>query len=386
MATAEAEVTPFVVEWDEDRLRELRHQVDVYGWPEVSPAWGWRYGCDLDFLRDLCRYWVDGYDEIAAARELNHFPQGIASADGCDLHFVHVVGEAEGRRPLLLSSGWPGSFYEYWSVIEPLAFPSRHGGVAEEAFDIVVPSLPGFGFSRRPSGTTGPRATARLFDILMREVLRYPRYLAQGSDWGAGVTAWIALDHPASVDAIHLDYLLTRPDAEPETAAERDWKADYDARQAEFGAYSLLQETKPASLAYAMAMNPVGQLAWIVERFHDWADLRERLFEQVFTKDQLLTNAMLYILTGAFDTAAFYYADAEAENARFMPRGRRVTVPTAFSGYPSPAFPSPPREWVERCYDLTHFKNMPRGGHFPAMEVPELFVDDLRSWGRTVSG
>lgn len=166
----------------------------------------------------------------------------------------------------------------------------------------------------------------------------------------------------------------------PETAAEREWKTGYDAKQAEIGAYSRLQETKPSSLAYATVDNPVGQLAWIVERFHDWADLRDRDFEDVFTMDQLLTNAMLYILTDRFHSAAQYYADAETEGARFMPPGRRVEVPTAFSGYPSASFPHPPREWVERVYNITRWKDMPCGGHFPAMEVPQLFTDDIRSW------
>ncbi len=240
-------MSPFVVQWDEARLTAVRRQVETYRWPEAPGGSGWRYGCDPQFLKDLCRYWLDEYDADAAAQELGRFPHALTAIDGCDLHFVHVVGEAEGGRPLLLSHGWPGSFYGYWSVIEPLAFPSRHGGRVEDAYDLVIPSLPGFGFSRRPPRTTGPRATARLFDTLMREVLGYPRYLAQGSDWGAGVTAWIALNHPASVRAIHLDYLLTRPRAEPQTQAERDWQAAYDACQARIGAYSRLQETKPAS-------------------------------------------------------------------------------------------------------------------------------------------
>jgi pimeloyl-ACP methyl ester carboxylesterase len=320
----------------------------------------------------------------AAAARLNRFPQGLARVEDLDLHVIHVVGEAEGRRPLLLTHGWPGSVFEFWSVIEPLAYPSRHGGRAEDAFDLVVPALPGFGFSGKPAAPIGARTTARLFDRLMREELGYSRYLAQGGDWGAAVSAWLALDHPDSVRGIHLNYLLVQPAASPETPAERDWAARRDATQARLGAYAQLQGTKPLSLGYAMADNPVAQLAWLVERFHDWADLRERPFEEVFSRDDLLTDALFYILTDAFPTATWYYAGAAQEGVRAIPQGRRIEVPTAFAAYPDPRMPNPPREWVERGYRLTRWREMPRGGHFAAMEVPDLFVTDLREWGREV--
>lgn len=373
---------PFTVQWDPNALADIRRALDAYRRPSVAEGTGFQYGADLDVLDRLVDHWRADPDGDAFAGALNRFPHFRARVDDTDIHFVHVVGEAQGARPLLLSHGWPGSVYEFWKVIEPLAYPSRHGGDPADAYDVVVPSLPGYGFSSTPPGVVGPRRTAHLFDRLMREVLGYPRYLAHGGDWGAGVTAWIALDHPSSVPAIHLSYLLTRPDADPDTAAERAWSAHYQAQQAEFGAYSLLQETKPVSLAHATAGNPSGQLAWILERFHDWADLRERTFEEVFTDEDLLVNAALYTHTGTFETSIRYYAHAETEHARWVPKGQRVDVPTAFRGYPSPAFPEPPREWVERVYKLTSFQVMPTGGHFPALEVPEIFVDDLRTWGR----
>ncbi|AWN43677.1 epoxide hydrolase family protein [Methylobacterium durans] len=372
----------FTVAWEPDRVARVREAVRTYRMPPVPEGAGWRYGCDPEFLAELCAYWLDGFDAAAAAADLNRFPQGIATVEGLDLHVVHVVGEADGRRPLLLTHGWPGSVYEFWSVIEPLAFPSRHGGRREDAFDLVIPALPGFGFSGTPAAPVGPRTAARLFDTLMRQVLGYPRYRAQGGDWGAGVSAWLALDHAASLQAIHLNYLLVQPDAEPESAAERAWKQAFDASQRRLGAYAQLQGTRPLSLAFAMADAPVAQLAWLVERFHDWADLRERPFGQVFTRDRLLTNALLYILTGAFPTATWIYAGAQEEEARRMPIGRRVEVPTAFAAYPDPRSPNPPRDWVERGYAVTRWREMPRGGHFAAMEVPDLFVADLRAWGR----
>ena len=377
---------PFEVRWDPARWARVREQVAAWRAPRIPPGAGWRYGCDPDVLEALRAHWLDGFDLDAAAADLNRWPQGLARiADpDCplDLQVVHVVGEAEGRRPLLLTHGWPGSIHEFWDVIEPLAYPSRHGGRPEDAFDLVIPALPGFGFSGKPASPIGPRTTARLFDRLMRETLGYPRYRAQGGDWGAGVTAWLALDHPDSVEAIHLNYLLVQPDAEPETGEERTWRAAAQETQARLGAYAQLQGSRPLSLTYAMADAPLAQAAWIVERFHDWADLRERPFEAVFTKDRLLTDVMLYVMTGAFDTGAWYYAGAQAENVRRMPPCRRVAVPTAFAAYPDPRMPAPPRGWVERGYALSRWRDMPRGGHFAAMEVPDLFVADLREWGR----
>lgn len=367
-------VERFDVQWKFGAVDAIAEGIKRYPWEAVQTQ-GSR-------LQDLCSYWLSGYNVDVALDDLNKYPHFIAPIEGAQVHFVHVVGEARGRRPLLMLHGWPGSFYEYWTVIEHLAFPSKHGGQPSDAYDLVIPSLPGFGFSTRGSSPTGPRATARVFEILMREVLGYSSYHVQGSDWGAGVAAWLGIDTPVSLKAIHLDYLLTRPRSEPSTAKEVSWKRIYDECQEQIGAYSRLQETRPLSLVLATAGNPVGQFAWILERYEEWADLRDRSFEEVFTRDQLITTAMLYIATDAFATSVQYYADAEEEGARFTPEGTRVMVPTSFSGYPSPAFPYPPREWVERVYNLVDYRKMPRGGHFPAMEVPDLFVEDLREWGR----
>ena len=364
----------------EARLRGRLRATPLPRQPEDA---GWRYGCDPDFLAALRDHWIEGYDAGAEAAALNRHPQFLARVEDLDIHAIHLVGEAEGRRPLLLVHGWPGSVDEFRDVAGPLAFPSRHGGRAEDAFDLVIPSLPGFGFSGKPAAPIGPRTTARLFDRLMGG-LGYPRYLAQGGDWGAGVAAWLALDHAASVRAIHLNYVLTQPDAVPETREEVAWKAAYDAAQASLGGYSHLQGTKPQSLAYAMQDNPLAQAAWIVERFHDWSDRRARPFEAIFTKDRLLTGVMLHAMNDAFTTAAWYYAGAAAEGVRKVPPGRRVMVPTAVAAYPDPRAPFPPRSWVERGYAVNRWAEMPRGGHFAAMEEPEAFVADLRAWGRAV--
>lgn len=373
---------PFEIAWDEAGVARLLDRVRAYEFPPAPEGGGWAYGCDAAFLRDLCAYWVEGYDWRAAVASLNRWPHFIADVDGFALHFVHVVGEAQGRRPLLLSHGWPSSIFEFWSVIEPLAFPSRHGGRAEDAFDLVIPSLPGFGWSAKPKGLVDQRETARLFDRLMASVLGYDRYLAQGGDWGALVTAMLGLNHADHARAIQMTMLFPQPAAPHETEAEKRWREAMQAVEQRLGAYAQLQGSKPQSLAWAMAGNPVGQAAWIVERCHDWADLRERPFEAVFTRDQLLTTAMIYLMTDAFTTSTCYYAAAMESGTRRLQPDQRVAMPTAFTLYPDPRHPRPPRSLAEKGYAVSRWVEMPRGGHFPAMEVPELWIEDLRAWAR----
>ena len=275
--------------------------------------------------------------------------------------------------------------YEFWQTIEGLAFPSRFGGRPADAFDLVIPSLPGFGYSGRPGSLLGARSTARMFDVLMRERLGYDRYLAQGGDWGSAVCTWLALERPAGVRAIHLNYLLVQPAGDPDTAEEKDWHSARNQAQQALGAYASLQSTKPLSIALAMQDNPVAQAAWIIERFHDWADLRDRPFEAAFTEDQLLTNIMIYVMSDAFASSAFYYAAAAAEGVRQMAPGQRVSVATAMTAYPDPRMPPPPRSWVERGYNLTRWREAPRGGHFAAMEAPDFFVADLQEWAAALA-
>jgi len=374
--------TPFEVAWDEDAVARLLDRVRAYEFPPSPEGSGWAFGCDAGFLRDLCAYWTGGYDWRAAVAALNRWPQFIADVDGFALHFVHVVGEAGGRRPLLLSHGWPSSVFEFWGVIEPLAFPTRHGGRAEDAFDLVVPSLPGFGWSEKPRRLIDQRETAHLYDRLMTGVLGYSRYLAQGGDWGALVTAMLGLNHADHARAIHMTMLLPRPAEPPETGPEKRWAEAMQPIEQHLGGYRHLQSSRPQSLAWAATGNPVGQAAWIIERFHDWADLRERPFEAVFTRDQLLTNAMIYLMTGAFPTSLWYYAAAWAGETRQLKPGQRVETPTAFAFFYDPLHPTPPRSLVEKGYAVSRWTEMPRGGHFAALEVPDLWVEEVRTWAR----
>jgi len=376
---------PFNVEWSAAEVEPVLAAVRAYPWPIAPEADdGWAYGCDAAFLKELCAYWADGYDWRAAVADLNRLPQHVVRIEDFDIHYVHVVGEAPGKRPLLISHGWPGSHYEFWGAIEKLAYPSRFGGDAADAFDVVVPSLPGFGFSSKPRRPFGQRGTARLFNALMTEVLGYDSYLAQGGDWGAVITSWLGFDHGAHARGIHLNMLAFRPPGGPETDAERTWAARSAAAGEMFGAYLRLQISKPQSVAWLGAGNPVGQCAWIVERFHDWSDLREKPLVGVYTRDQLLTNVMLYVMTGSFTTGAWYYRGLVEEGGMGAVGGRRVQTPTGFAKYlgDSDYTGGPPRSYVERAYNVTYWSEPPKGGHFAAMEQPDLYVEDVRAWAR----
>lgn len=382
--------TPFEANWSAAEVEAVLAQVRAYPWPPAPQVPdGWAYGCDGGYLKDLCRHWTEAYDWRAALADLNRFPQFTAKVEDFDLHFVHLVGEAGGRRPLLLTHGWPGSHYEFWQAAEALAFPSRHGGDAADAFDLVIPSLPGFGFSSKPARPIGQRLTARLFNGLMTQVLGYESYLAQGGDWGGLVTSWLGHDHgqhaKGPVRAIHLNMIGFRPAGGPQDEAEIAWIQRQQGMMDLMGAYFRLQASKPQSLAWMAAGNPVGQAAWIAERFHDWADLSAKSLDEAFPKDRLLTNIMLYVMTGSFTTGAWYYRGLIEEGGVALPAGQRCETPTAFANFPGePLYVAPPRSWAERAYNIVRWTEMPRGGHFAAMEEPELFVDEVRAWGRSV--
>ncbi|MDR3506581.1 MAG: epoxide hydrolase [Caulobacteraceae bacterium] len=375
---------PFTVEWSKDRVDAVLAQVRAYPFPP-APALGdgWSYGCDAAFLKSFCQYWTEGFDWRAAVTNLNRFPQFTARVEDFDIHFLHVVGEAGGKRPLILTHGWPGSHFEFWDAIDKLAYPSRHGGDPADAFDLVIPSLPGFGFSSKPPHPIGQKATARLFNTLMTKVLGYDRYLAQGGDWGALVTSWLGHDHGAHAKAIHLNMIGFRPKGGPQNQAEIDWITRTQMAAQFYGAYFQLQASKPQSLAWLGAGNPVGQAAWILERFHDWSDLRVKTLDQAYSLDQLLTNIMIYVMTDSFTTGAWYYRGLVEEGGLAVLEGARCETPTAFANFPGEVlYQAPPRSWADRAYNISRWTDMPSGGHFAAMEEPDLFVADVREWAR----
>jgi microsomal epoxide hydrolase len=380
-----AKVTPFRVNWEPAKVAAVLDKVRAYEFPPAPVGGGWTYGCDADFLKKVCDHWVSAYDWKAAQDNLNRFDQFTAEVDGYQLHFVHVVGEAGGKRPLIITHGWPGSVFEFWAAVEKLAYPTRFGGKAQDAFDVVIPSLPGFGFSSKPVRPIGQKTTAALFNKLMVDVLGYQTYLAQGGDWGGLVTGWLGLIHSDHAKAIHINMMGLRSAAPPQTPDEIKWAQGSLAAMQVMGAYFQLQMSKPQSLAWAMAGNPVGQAAWILERFHDWSDLRVKAIDEAYSLDQLLTNVMIYVMNDAFTTSVWYYRGLLEEGGATLPEGTRIEVPTGFANFPGEAlYSAPPRSLAERAYNIVRWTELPCGGHFACMEEPDLFVDDLRAFAAQV--
>lgn len=383
---ARAGVSPFEVRIPQAKLDAIATRILNYPWfPAPDGEAGFIYGMDTNVLRELCTYWTNSFDWRAQEAKLNAWPHYVAQLDGVPIHFVHVRGEAGGKRPLLITHGWPGSFFEFWNVIEPLAFPSRHGGSSADAFDLVIPSLPGFAFSGKPKRPVGPRATAKLWDALMTQALGYPRFLAQGGDWGAVVASRLALEYP-SCTALHLNFMGLQPaDANPRDEQERQWLERTQALLRFEGAYLMQQMTKPQTLAMALMDSPVGAASWILEKFHGWSDLAGNDLYSIYSKDQLLTNVMLYLATDSIATSLWFYRGFLEEGTNQLAHGQRVTSRTGFANFPGErVYPAPPLSWAERCYDIARWTSMPKGGHFAAMEQPAMFVEELRAFARQV--
>lgn len=377
---------PFSIGWTSAEVGALKQRLASAEIPHAPEGSGWALGCDRDFLVKLRDYWLHQYDWEAAMADLNRYPQFIAEVDGLEIHFIHVTGEGSSNRPLLMTHGWPGSTYEFWHVIDRLTRPSRHGGRAEDAFDLVMPSLPGYGFSGKPAHPIGPMATAALWDKLMTQVLGYPAYLAQGGDWGSIVTAKLGLHYPQSVRGIHLNMVALRSEMPPQDDAQAAWMQKSALAYQMLSGYSMVQMMKPMSLIYLSAGNPLGQAAWIIERFHDWADLSDGDIEQVFGLDHLITNLMIYLMTDSFASSIYFYNGLVREGRLDLPAGTKCAVPLGIAAFPGDALlPVPPRSRVELVADnLMHWTDMPGGGHFAAMEKPEAFAGDVATWAAKV--
>lgn len=382
--------TPFKIAIPDAKLESIRQRVEAYPWyPAPEGEQGFEYGMDTGVLKDMQSYWLNQYDWRKAEADLNAHPQFIANIDGLDIHYVHIVGEAEGKRPLLLTHGWPGSIYEFWATIGPLAFPSQHGGKAEDAFDLIIPSLPGYTFSGRPAAPIGPRKVAALWNELMTETLGYDTYLAQGGDWGGIITSWIGFDHGVGDDgkgckAIHLNMMGFRPTpATPQSDEELAWLQQTQASMQMEGAYLQQHMTKPQTIAMALMDSPMGTAAWILEKFHGWSDLPNGKLEDIYTRDQLLTNVMLYLATDSIATSVWIYNGFAREGGNGLPDGVRCETPTGFANFPGETIYNPaPRTWCDRAYNITHWTDMAKGGHFGAMEQPSLFVEEIKNWAR----
>ncbi|MGI8552547.1 MAG: epoxide hydrolase family protein [Dehalococcoidia bacterium] len=381
-------IRPFRVSASNEQLADLHERLRRMRFPGEVEGSGWEYGSNLAYLRELVRYWRDQYDWPAAEAALNRLPQFTASVNGLRLHFVYQRGKGPAPLPLLFSHGWPGSFWEVHKILGPLTDPAAHGGDPADAFDVVAPSLPGYGFSEDPRATgTSPAVIADLFATLMTETLDYPRFGAQGGDWGAWIAARLGYAHADKVIGVHLNLFPSRLYSEdamaPLTKEEQQFMVEAQAWRNAEGGYHAIQATKPQTLAFGLTDSPAGLAAWIVEKFRSWSDCGGQV-EWRFTKDDLLTNIMIYWLSGCVGSSMRLYYEHRAHPWSLGP-GARIEVPTGFARF---AFEitRPPREWVERACDLRHWSDFPRGGHFAALEEPELLVNDLRDFFRPLRG
>ena len=305
--------------------------------------------------------------------------------DGIDLHFIHEKGSGPKPKPLIISHGWPGTVVEFLDFIDLLAHPERFGGDVDDAFDVVAPSLPGFGFSGRPPRPWGPRRMAKTFNSLMTETLGYDSYIAQGGDWGGAISSFLGYDHAHACRAIHINILTMRHPDGPQTQEEQAWADQFEIDQIMENGYRTQQATRPQTLSYAMMDSPVGIAAWILEKMNSWSDTEGENVESVYTKDQLLTNIMVYIVTRTFNSASWIYYGRREEGGRILsPEGRRVEVPTACAVFPKELLAWPPKSYAERLYNVQQWTEMPHGGHFAAMEQPELLITDIRKFVRNL--
>lgn len=374
-------VRPFEVRVDDRVLDRIRQRLQQAHWaPMPDDDAGWIYGTDAGWLSALVRHWTESYDWRAAERELNRWPQFRATVDAQDVHFYWVKGSASQARPLLLTHGWPGSVLEFLGCIDRLAHPQRHGGQAEDGFDLVIPSLPGYGFSGRPARPIGPRRVAMLWRRLMVEVLGYPAFFAQGGDWGAAVTSWLGIDHADVTRAIHLNMLpswVFTPSQQPDADEQAYHARVAQVRASEMG-YMAVQSTKPQTLALALADSPLGFAAWVCEKFRTWGDTGGDIHSR-FSPDLLITNLMLYLVNDAVGPALWMYRGRAEES----PPGAgvpRVEVPTGVACFPAEFIPYPPRAVAHRAYDVQRWTVMPSGGHFAALEEPESFCRDVQAF------
>jgi len=378
-------IHPFRIDVPDTTLEQIRTQVADYPWHEMPDDGGWAYGTPLGYMKELCAYWLNEFDWRKQEAAINRFSHFIAPVQGIDLHFIQEKGDGPSPLPLIISHGWPGSIVEFLDIIQPLAHPQRFGGSTDDAFDVIVPSLPGFGFSGRPGRPIGPRKMAELFNRLMIDVLGYSNYLAQGGDWGGAISSWLGFEHAPACQAIHINILTMRHPDGPHGPEEEAWAVQFEHDQSLENGYRTQQATKPQTLSYAMMDSPVGVAAWIIEKFNSWSDTDGDNIESAHTKDSLLTNIMVYLVTKTFNTASWIYYGRREEGGRLLSTdNRRVEVPTAAALFPAELLAWPPRSYVERLYNITHWSEMPRGGHFAALEEPELLIDDIRAFARTL--
>jgi epoxide hydrolase len=375
-------IRPFEIHVQDRILDDLRERLDRTRFPDQIEGTGWSYGTDLNYMRELLHYWRTDFDWRKQEARLNAFDQFKTEIDGLDIHFIHQNSKVENAMPIIITHGWPGSVYEFMDIIGPLTDPEAYGGSASDAFHVICPSMPGFGFSEIPNkpGYSVARMGKTMAALMKR--LGYERYAAQGGDWGASVTAWLGENDAEHLVGIHITLPRSGPPkgvSNPYAGVSEWEKQRREMREAELKdhwAYSEIQGTRPQALGYALNDSPIGLAGWITDKFYAWSDCKGDL-ENSFTKDQLLTNIMIYWSTGTITSSTRIYYETRQDDWN---RGY-ISVPTAVAVFPK-EIRIPIQSWVEKSYNLQQWTEMPRGGHFAAMEEPELLVADIRTFFR----
>ena len=375
----------FTINVSDPVLADLSRRLEATRWPDQIENAGWAMGTNLAYMKSLAAYWLGDYDWRRQERALNALPNYRIALDGLRIHFVHQRGKGPKPLPLIITHGWPGSFVEIVKLLPLLTDPASHGASAEDAFDVVVPSLPGYGFSDRPREPgMNPNRIAALWARLMAE-LGYERFGAQGGDWGSAVSTALGLDHADRIIGVHLNYIAGRfllggtLNQAQDDAVASQYLAELRAWWDSEGGYNHQQATKPQTLSYGLNNSPVGLAAWIIEKFQTWTDCGGDL-NLVLTRDELLTNVMIYWVTETIHSSTRLYYKSRERPLRLSP-SNRVAPPVAVALFPK-EIPMPPRSLAERGYNIARWTVMPRGGHFAAMEQPELLARDIREFFR----
>ena len=379
------DVRPFTIAVEDSVLEDLQQRLADTRWPDEIPNTGWDYGSNLAYLKELVEHWRTKFDWRAQEAKLNAFSHFKSEVDGLDIHFIHEKGKGPNPIPLVITHGWPSCFFEMTKIIPLLADPASHGGDAADSFDVVAPSLPGFGFSdhAQDRGMEVQRV-AGMWNKLMTENLGYPKFAAQGGDIGSGVTARLGYAHADTLYGIHLTS-ITRPTpylgpgSRPVTDAEQALIAQRDKWFADEGGYNHIQGTKPQTLAYGLNDSPVGLAAWIVEKYRTWSDCGGDV-EKSYTKDELLTIVTIYWVTQTISSSTRMYFENQ-KNLWAMEKDQKVPAPAGMAMFPQ-EISKPPREWGERSYDVRRWTEMQSGGHFAALEEPQLLAEEVRAFFR----
>ena len=382
-------MTPFKSQTPQDVLDDLRARLAKTRLPDQLPGAEWDYGAELSVVQQICDYWRDSYDWRAAEARFNAFDQFTTEINDEHLHFYHARSPEADALPLVITHGWPGSVAEFLDVLGPLSDPAKYGGDPRDAFHVVAPSIPGYGFSgpTRNRGFNGERAAK--INIKLMEMLGYDRYGAQGGDWGSLISSLTAAAHPERVVGLHLNFIQGVPPnpADPLEGLDAEgveyvaWKRNYDANES---AYQVIQGTKPQSLAYGMTDSPAGLAAWLIEKFYTWSDCRGNI-ENAYTKDRLLDNIMLYWVTGTINSSMRMYYESIGPGRMSTNAMGYINTPTGHARYPA-EIRRTPRLWAEQIYNIVRWTEMPRGGHFAAMEQPAGFVEEVRTFFRPLRG